>query len=403
MKNSKKFLRVNYGSTVHGKKELNSVIKVINSSTQMGKNVKNFESKIAKIFKKKYGVMTNSGTTALLLAIEALNLKKNSEVITPALTFGTTVGSIIKNNLIPVFVDVKLNTLCIDEEKIEAKITKKTRAILAPDLIGNICNWIKIKKIAKKHKLIIIQDSADTLGASINGLSTGAYSDLSITSFYGSHIINGAGNGGILCTSNLKIYNKTRVLRSWGRSSSLFNNSESIENRFNTKIQNIPYDKKFIFEEIGYQFEPSEISAAFALVQLNKLKSNIKIRQKNFNLHYNFFKKYENFFSLPKQENKVNTAWLAYPILIKKNKYFNRTDLQIFLEKRNIQTRVIFSGNILRQPGFKNIKCIGKPNDFPISDEIMKNGMLIGCHHGLKSKHILHIQNSIEIFLKNFN
>jgi CDP-6-deoxy-D-xylo-4-hexulose-3-dehydrase len=398
----KNFLRVNYGSTVHGKDEVKAVVNVLNNTTQMGKNVRQFETKIAKIFKKKYGVMTNSGTSALLLAIEAMNFKKNSEIITPALTFGTTVGSIVKNNLIPVFIDVKLNTLCIDEEKIEKKITKNTRAILAPDLIGNICNWIKIKKIAKKYKLLVIQDSADTLGSTINGLSTGSYSDLSITSFYGSHIINGAGNGGMLCTSNLSVFNKTKILRSWGRSSSLFNDSESIENRFDTKIDNISYDKKFIFEAIGYQLEPSEISAAFALVQLTKLKSNARIRQKNFKLHYDFFKKYENFFHLPQEEKKVSTAWLAYPVLIKKNKFFTRTDLQIFLEKRNIQTRVIFTGNVLRQPGFKNIKCIGKPDDFPVSDEIMKYGMLIGCHHGLKEKHISHVHNSINTFLKSF-
>jgi len=398
----KNFLRVNYGSTVHGKDEVKAVVNVLNNSTQMGKNVSQFEIKIAKIFKKKYGVMTNSGTSALLLAIEAMDFKKNSEIITPALTFGTTVGSIVKNNLIPVFVDVKLNSLCIDEDKIEEKITKNTRAILAPDLIGNVCNWLKISKIAKKYKLTVIQDSADTLGATINGKSSGFYSDLSITSFYGSHIINGAGNGGMLCTSNLNIFNKTKVLRSWGRSSSLFSNSESIENRFNTKIDNISYDKKFIFEAIGYQLEPSEISAAFALVQLKKLKSNIRTRQKNFILHYNFFAKYKNFFNLPIEEKKVHTAWLAYPVLIKKNKFFTRTDLQIFLEKRNIQTRVIFTGNILRQPGFKNIKCIGKPDDFPVSDEIMKYGMLIGCHHGLNKKHISHIHNSINIFLKNF-
>ena len=138
-------------------------------------------------------------------------------------------GSIIKNNLIPVFVDVKLNTICIDEDKIEEKITKNTSTCVF--LIGNVCNWLKISKIAKKYKLTVIQDSADTLGATINGKSSGFYSDLSITSFYGSHIINGAGNGGMLCTSNLNIFNKTKILRSWGRSSSLFSNSESIENR----------------------------------------------------------------------------------------------------------------------------------------------------------------------------
>ena len=398
----KKFPRVNYGMSVHGKEEIESVVKVLKGSTQMGKKVSDFERKIAKLFGLKFGIMTNSGTSALMIGIEAMNLPKGSEVITPSLTFGTSVSSIVKNNLVPSFVDVGFNTFCIDTKLIEKKINKNTSAILAPDLLGNICDWHILRKIANKYKLKLIHDSADTLGATLLEKPVGKFCDLSITSFYGSHIINGAGNGGMVCTSDEEIRDKVKVLRSWGRSSSLFSDSESIENRFGYKIDNIQYDKKFVFEELGYQLEPSEMSAAFALIQLKKLKNNTRLRNKFFKMHMKFFKKLDEFFILPKENIDAKTAWLAFPILIKENKNFTRTDLQIFLEKRNIQTRVIFTGNILRQPGFKKIKYKGNIDEHPNSDYVMKNGVLLGCHHGLNDKLISHMQNSILIFLKKY-
>ena len=196
------FLRVPYGQSVHGQEEIDAVVAVLSSSTQMGDKTKELEERIANIFDKKYGVMVNSGSSALYLGMEVLDLKKGSEVITPALTFATTVGSIVKNGLIPSFVDVKKNTFCIDEHAIEERITKNTSAICAPDLMGNVCDWKKIREIADKYSLKIIHDSADTLGAKLDGESTGIYSDFSITSFYGSHIINGAGNGGMILSSD---------------------------------------------------------------------------------------------------------------------------------------------------------------------------------------------------------
>jgi CDP-6-deoxy-D-xylo-4-hexulose-3-dehydrase len=400
MNKSSKYTRVNYGMSVHGNQEIEAVLKVLKTSTQMGKNVIKLEKKIAETFGMKYGIMTNSGSSALMLAVEALNLPKNSEVITPALTFGTSVSSIVKNDLIPSFVDVDLNSFCIDANLIESKINNNTSAILAPDLLGNICDWQVLKKIAKKYKIKLIHDSADALGSKLLNKKLGEFCDISITSFYGSHIINGAGNGGMVCTSNNKIKNKIKVLRSWGRSSSLFEDSESISNRFGFKIDGIPYDKKFVFEEIGYQLEPSELSAAFALVQYKNLKKNISLRQKNFKRHIDFFSKFSKFFILPKENVNANTAWLAFPVIIKENSYFDRTELQIFLEKRNIQTRVIFTGNILRQPGFKNIRHKGDVNSFINSDFIMKNGILLGCHHGLNDKMFKHVHDSIKLFLR---
>jgi CDP-6-deoxy-D-xylo-4-hexulose-3-dehydrase len=394
-------MRISYGSSVYSNLEIDAVNKVLKTSTQMGTNVLNFEEKIAKIFGKKYGVMTNSGSSALLLALKALNFKKGSEVITPALTFGTTVSSIVLNELVPSFVDVERNTFCIDVNKIEKKISSKTAAILAPDLLGNICNWKVILNLAKKYNLKVIHDSADTLGATLYNKKMGYFSDITITSFYGSHIINGAGNGGMVCCSDKKIINKIKLLRSWGRSSSLYKNSESVKNRFNIKLDGIRYDKKFVFSEIGYQMEPSEISAAFALVQLKKLKSNFDIRNKIFKKHLSFFKKYASFFELPQQNMEANTCWLAFPLLVRPNKYFTRTDLQIFLEKKNIQTRVIFTGNILRQPGFKEIKCIGKADDFVNADYVMKNGILIGCHHGMTDEMLNYLyKNFVNFFNK---
>ena len=393
------FLRVPYGSTVHGDEEIDAVVDVLRSSTQMGSRVSEFESKIAEIFCKDHGVMTNSGTSALFLAIESLNLDPGSEVITPVLTFATTVGCLVKNGLVPVFVDVGESTFCINHRAIESKITGKTKAILAPDLLGNLCNWQEIRAIADKYSLLVLQDSADTLGAKLHGKDTGSFSDLSITSFYGSHIINGAGNGGMLCSNNLQVVDKSKLLRSWGRSSSLFKDSEAIENRFNISLSGIPYDAKFVFEEIGYQLEPSEISAAFGLIQLGKLSENLKRRREIFDLHQKFFSDYEDYFIRPKETEGSYTGWLAFPIQLKDEVRFERKELQIFLEKRNIQTRVVFTGNILRQPGFKNIHCIGKADDFPQADLVMKNGMLLGCHHGLNESQIAHIHHSIKIFI----
>ena len=400
MKND--FPRVPYGSTVHGEEEIESVIEVLRNSTQMGPKVELFEQKVASLFEKKYGLMTNSGSSALYLAMEVANMPRESEVITPALTFSTTVASLVKNGFIPSFVDVKRNSYCIDVNKIEEKISKKTKGILAPDLLGNICEWDKIREIADKHDLLVFQDSADTLGASYKKKSTGNFSDLSITSFYGSHVINGAGNGGMLCTSEKTLYEKTKLLRSWGRSSSIFSDSESIENRFNVKLEGIRYDAKFVFDELGYQLEPSEISAAFALIQLEKLEHNISLRRKYFDKHMVFFREYEDLFDLPEKTEGSYSGWLAFPLIVKEGAPFNRTEFQIFLEERNIQTRVVFTGNILRQPGFKNINCIGKAEDFLVADEVMKGGVLLGCHHGLNNNQIAHLHEMVQTFIKNF-
>ena len=399
MKNN--IAKIPYGKNVYDRREINAVLNTLKKSTQMGKSVNSFENKISKLFAKKFGLMVNSGSSALILALKVMNFKKGSEIITPCLNFGTAISSITLSNLVPIFVDCEIDTLQIDMKKIESKITKKTKALLIPNLIGNLPDWEKIREIANKHKLLVIEDSADTLGATINNKPSGIYSDVSITSFYGSHIISCAGNGGMFLTNNKNFFNKAKVLRSWGRMSTLIKDSENINKRLGIKLKGFDYDRKFVFSEAGYNFEPSEIGASFGLVQLKKFKNFNALRNRNFNLHYNFFKKLNDYFIVPKIEKSVKTNFLAYPIILKNNKKFSRKQIQIFLEKQNIQTRPIFTGNTLRHPAFSNlINNRNKLNSFKNADYIMKYGLLIGCHQGLKEKDISYIHSKIMKFIK---
>jgi CDP-4-dehydro-6-deoxyglucose reductase, E1 len=396
------YLKVPYGLTVHGEEEIAAVVKVLRTSTQMGKNVRQFEQKVAALFDKKHGIMVNSGTSALFLAAEIIDLPAGSEVITPVLTFATTVSSLVKNNLTPVFVDVEEGTYLASLEKIKELIGPETKAICIPNLLGNIPAWDKISEVAREAELILIEDSADTLGGTINNVSSGAYSDISITSFYGSHIINCAGNGGMLCVNNEKYREKALLLRSWGRTSSLYVDSEKAENRFNIELDSIPYDAKFVFDSLGYNFEPSEMGAAFGLVQLEKLESNIGSRTKNYNELSSYFGKYEEWFVLPRQTDGVYTGWLAFALTIRPEAPFSRRDLQMYFETRGIQTRVIFTGNILRQPGFRNIKHRVCSDGYPVADNVMTGGMLIACHHGMTLEMMDHIKNTFANFARDY-
>jgi CDP-4-dehydro-6-deoxyglucose reductase, E1 len=337
-------IRVPYGMTVHGEEEIAAVTHVLRTSTQMGVHVREFEDSVAKLFEKKHGIMVNSGSSALLLAAEILGLPPGSEVITPALTFATTVGCLLKNQLVPAFVDVEDGTYCIDPAKVEAMITPNTRAMCIPNLIGNVCDWERLGAIAKKYNLKVIEDSADTLGGTLNKHSSGHWSDISISSFYGSHVINCAGNGGILCVNDDEYARKAKLLRSWGRSSSLFVESESVEN----------------------------------------------------------FRQYEKWFVLPRQTPGSYTGWLAFPLTLSSNAPFSRKELQIFLEKSNIQTRVVFTGNATRQPAFRKTPRRTSPAGYPVADSVMKGGMLLACHHGLTDAMLAHVQDRFRAFAQHY-
>ena len=379
-------MRVYYAEAVYGEEEIEAVTEVLRdkSLTLMdGPSVKKFEDLVSDAFGKKNGLMVNSGSSANTLAIASLGLQAGDEVITPALTFSTTVAPLIQQGLIPAFVDVEPDSYVIDPEQIERMITPKTRALMIPNLIGNLADWSRLKEIADKHNLRTIEDSADTIGNLYKGQPTGELSDISTTSFYASHVMTGAGFGGMVCFNDDDIYSKAKQLRGWGRQSSLVGESEAIEDRFGVEVDGIEYDSKFVFGDIGYNFLPSEISAAFGLVQLDRLEDYGSRRQKNFAAMRGFFADYEKWFILPRQQPETRTNWLAVPLIVRPDAPFTRRELQIHFETNNVQTRTVFTGNILRQPGFANIEHKADPAGYPNSDLVMQGGILLGCHQGM--------------------
>lgn len=398
----KKNLRVPYGLSVHGQEEIDAVVKVLEGNTALGEKTKEFESKIATMFGKKYGVMVNSGSSANLLAFELINLPAGSEVITPILTFATTVAPIIQKGLVPVFVDVEPTTYLINIDEVEKAITRKTGALMIPSLLGNIPNLKRLSALADKHHLWLIEDSCDTLGGKYEGQPTGTYSHITTTSFYGSHIINGAGGGGMICVNDPKWADRLIVLRGWGRQSSLFGekmDSELLENRFKEELSGIPYDNKFIFSEIGYNFLPLELSAAFALEQLKKFPKFAQSRQANFAELYEFFEGFGQFFILPTQTPNTNTVWLALPLIIKETAPFSRLELITFLEENNIQTRPVFTGNILKQPGFKAMPHRLAQDSFPYTERIMRQAFVVASHQGLSGEQLNYLKTKFIQFL----
>lgn len=404
--------RIFYAETNYDQNEINSVNDVLKNQSYSlvgGSFTEKFEKSISRLFGKKYGVFVNSGSSANLLALTSLKLKKGSEVITPCLTFSTTVSPILQLGLIPNFIDIELRTLNIDANKIENAINKKTSAIMIPNLMGNLPNWFKIKEIADKYSLPIIEDSADTLGYKYNNETTGEISDLVTTSFYASHIITCGGIGGMVCTNNFDLYKNIIIKRGWGRSSELFDpdkellSKKEIDTRFEIKIDHINYDRKFLFEETGYNFFAPEICAAFGNTQLEKFKSLYEKRVANFEYFKNTIQKnLDEYFIIPLQHQNVETIWLAFPLILKKsNSIKSRNTLQMFLEERNIQTRPIFSGNVTKQPMMKGYEYISNKMGYENSDYIMKNGMLVGCHPKLTFSDIDYICELLKEFFND--
>ena len=401
--------KIFYNQTNYGDEEIDAVVEVLKTqsfSLVSGKKSLEFEKEISGIFGKKFGLFVNSGSSANLLALASLDLNKGSEIITPCLTFSTTISPILQLGLIPSLVDVDIRTLNIKVQDIEKCINKNTKAIFVPNLIGNVPDWDELKKIAKKHNLYLIEDSADTIGYDFRGSNTGQLSDISTTSFYGSHIITCAGIGGMACTNDPKVYEKMKIVRGWGRSSELFSPDASLsiednlKDRFDIEINGMSYDKKFIFEKEGYNFFAPEICAAFGLIQLKRFDEFFTKRVANFNyLKNSITNKLSNYIITPEETKGVKTNWLAYPVILRESEKNLRTNLQIFLERKNIQTRTIFSGNITRQPIMDG--KVYRTNEFKFenADYIMKNGMLVGCHPKLEQVDLDYICNSlIEFF-----
>ena len=388
-------------SDAFGVNEKRAVAKVLDKGwLTLGETAKNFEDKVANIFGKKYGLFVNSGSSANLLALEAMHFPKGTEVITPACTFNTTVAPIVQAGLTPVFVDVNLGTYQIDVAEMKKALSKKTVAVMAPHLIGNFIDLSAVRAFCKKNKLVFIEDSCDTIGGKFNGRPSGAFSDVTTTSFYASHLITTGGAGGMVMTNDKKLRERARLFRDWGRGIS--KHDESIRSRLSTfKISGKPYDSAFVFVERGYNFKPTEMQAAFGLEQLNRLSGFTSLRRENFKRLHSFFKDFEKYFILPKEMPKTYTNWLAFPLTIREGAPFSRNTLVTYLEDHKIQTRPLFSGDITEQPAYAKIPY-RKIGTLKNAKMIMNNSFLVGLHHGLTKEMVDYMAEVFSGFLGRY-
>lgn len=379
--------RVFYSSSVHDEAEIEAVVEVLRSGPQglwPGRRVNAMERRVAERFGKRRGVMVNSGSSALYLAIELLDLEPGTEIVTAGLTFSTDLAPMIRAGLVPVLVDCELDTFCVDVDRVEEMIGPRTGALLFPNLIGNAPDWDALAAIAERHGLPLVEDSCDTLGPLLRGRPTGERTTMTVTSFANSHIITCGGNGGMLLLDDEDRRDRALMLRRWGRRSEVqFFGSRRSDHTFWEDLDGIEYDNQFIFDELGWNFEPSEMGAAFGLAQLDKLDANLARRRHLFDRYTVWGRDRTDAFGLPRTTADLETAWLGYPLLIRADAGFTRPDLQQFLDQRGIDTRTIWTGNAARQPMLAG-RTVRVPDDgLPNSDEIMARGVLLPLSHAI--------------------
>ena len=364
----------------YGDAEIKAVVDCLNDGWLAGFGPKTieFEQKISALFGKKNGLFVNSGSSAILLGLNALNLQAGDEIITPACTFSTTLAPIIQCHLKPVFCDVEIGTYVPSVKQVCEKINEKTKVILLPNLIGSKPDWVAIKKYITtigRSDLILFEDSADTITYTPD-------TDVAITSFYSSHLITACGSGGMVMFNTEAYLKRATMFRDWGR---IGDNSEDIKTRFEFDIDGIPYDYKFLYGVVGYNMKSSEVNAAFGLVQVARIE---EIRSKRKTIFNRYMENLKDVKELVLPINTFNSDWLAIPFMAKR-----RLELLTFLEENNIQTRVCFAGNVTRHPAYRDFLEV-----FPNADRIMAEGFLLGAHHGMTIEDVDYVCDKMKEF-----
>ena len=349
----------------YGEEEIKAVEECLRDGwlAGFGDRTTEFERRVSAIFGKKHGLFVNSGSSAILLGLCALDLPVGAEVVTPACGFSTTVAPLIQLGLKPVFCDVGLNTYVPSVDDLKKVVTPETKCLLLPNLIGNVPDWPAIREAFPD--LVLFEDSADTI-------TNTACTDISTTSFYASHVITAGGVGGMVMFNDDERLKRAVMFRDWGR---IGDNVEDPGERFNHSVDGIPYDWKFLYGVAGYHLKASEMNAAFGLAQLDKLETFLEKRRENVKRYMDNLRDVS-YYTLPDDSKTPN--WLAIPLQCP-----NRLELIKFLEANDVQTRVTFAGNITRHPAYREYLC-----EFKNADKIMSDGFLLGAHHGMSTKDV---------------
>ena len=401
---------INYAGRVFDHQE---GLKLVNSSLDFwltsGVESNLFEKKLKSYLGLRYSMLTNSGSSANLLAISALTSEKlgkrkinpGDEFITVAAGFPTTVNPLYQNNLIPVFIDVDLDTGNIDTKYLSDAKSKKTKGIILAHSLGNPFNLDDVTSFCKENDLWLIEDNCDALGSEWDGQKTGTFGDISTQSFYPPHHIT-MGEGGALSTSNPKLKKIIESFRDWGRDCWCASGEDnSCGKRFDWSLGHLPrgYDHKYIYSHVGYNLKVTDMQASIGVAQIEKIHEFVKCRINNFNYLHKYLSQHEEFINLPKTYKKATPSWFGFLISIKKSAPFSRNDLVMYLEKNKIATRMLFAGNLIKQPAYikLNHRVVG---DLDNTDYLMNNSFWIGVYPGLTKVKLDYIISVFNRFFK---
>ena len=411
---------VNYAGPYFDSSEITSAIEsLLDGWLVMGKKCMKFEKLFPKQFDKRYGVLTNSGSSSNLLMMAALKSKRTynfpdgTKVLTPIAGFPTTLNPILQHRMEPVFVDIEQESLNLNIDEVEAKLIQHPdiRIITFAHVLGNPPNMDRLMEIIDKYNLILLEDCCDALGSTYDGRPLGSYGDMASCSFYPAHHMT-MGEGGFVACKDDHLETVVRSFREWGRGCYCVGPKANAlkcgtcNKRFSEWIPALPgeiFDHKYVYEEIGYNLKPMELQGAMGLEQLKKLDKIHELRRKNYRLLYNIYEKYEEFFHLPKATEKSNPSWFAFPLTIKKDAPFKRNDLVDYLEESKIQTRTYFGGNIMLQPGYDHIMPPDMAkNEYPVATHVMLNTYFHGTSPVITEEQMKYIGNQVDGFMSLF-
>jgi len=400
---------VQYAGSVHDDREINSMVDVLlDGWWGLGKKAREFEQGLAGYIGAKSAILTNSGSSATLLALASLKsilfpdrIADGAEVITTACAFPTTLNPIIQLNMVPVFLDVELGTYNINPADLEAALSPKTKVIVLAHTLGNPNDMAAVMSFAKEHHLFVIEDNCDALGSEFAGQRTGSFGAVSTLSFYPAHHIT-TGEGGALLVNDERLERPLRSLRDWGRACYCSGDQKSplgaCGHRFGYQVNGVPYDHRYMYAEIGYNLKPTEVQAAMGVEQLKKFPEFKKRREVNFKALYECLSDYEDFLILPRSLPQASPCWFSFPITVRRGAPFSKQEMVAFLEERKIQTRPVFAGNILRHDPYKNINCrvVGGLEN---SDYILANTFFVGIYPGIDDRRLNYM---LSVFLDFF-
>ncbi len=403
--------RVHYGGRVFDDKELTAMTNaVLDSWVTLGPHGRQLEKELAAFLGMKHVILVNSGSSANLLAVGALcaaevsnGLKPGDEVLTPAATFPTTLAPLLQYQLVPVFIDSRLADYNIDVDRLEGALTQKTRAIMIPHTLGNPCEMDRIMRLAERYQLFVIEDNCDALGSRFQQQLTGTFGTLSTFSFYPAHHMT-MGEGGAVATQDDQLAKIVRSLRDWGRDCWCVGDTGAegaCGHRLEYKIDGVPegYDHRYVYTRIGYNLKPTDIQAALGLAQIKKVPRFNQVRRKNYEFLNRALSGFEKWLLLPKPARESDPAWFAYPISVREGAGFTRKELVTWLEARGIETRLLFAGNILRQPAYR-FAHYRTHGGLTTADAIMRRAFFIGLYPGLKTAHLQYLAAAFAEFFK---